>query len=196
MESTVMGSVVGAFHDRLVTPRRTRIIADILREYLPYGASVLDVGCGDGTLDLLIQAARPDLSLTGIDVLIWPNTAIPVSAFDGRTLPVEDKSVDIVMFVDVLHHANDPMILLSEAKRAARKVILVKDHTMDGPFAYATLRFMDWVGNAHHNVALPYNYWPEARWRDAFGTLHLMIDRWESTVRLYRLHFIAQLDVS
>ena len=110
------------------------------------------------------------------------------------------------MFVDVLHHANDPMILLSEAKRAARKVILVKDHTMDGPFAYATLRFMDWVGNAHHNVALPYNYWPEARWRDAFGTLHLMIDRWQSTVRLYpfpaslifhrRLHFIAQLDVS
>jgi hypothetical protein len=48
----------------------------------------------------------------------------------------------------VLHHANDPTVLLKEAKRGARSTIAVKDHTMDGTLAYQTLRFIDWVGNA------------------------------------------------
>ncbi len=105
-----------------------------------------------------------------------------------------------------MHHTDDPMILLREAKRVARKVILLKDHTLGGPLAYSTLRFMDWVGNAHHGVALPYNYWSEARWRDAFATLHLTVQQWRPRLGLYpfpasllferHLHFIAQLGVN
>ena len=62
------------------------------------------------------------------------------------------------MFVDVLHHTEDPMALLGEAVRVARKTIVVKDHTLNGFLAGPTLHFLDRVGNARHDVALPYNY--------------------------------------
>ena len=55
------------------------------------------------------------------------------------------------------------MILLRETVRVARQVIVIKDHLLKGAFAYSTLRLMDWVGNARHDVALPYNYWTSAQ---------------------------------
>jgi SAM-dependent methyltransferase len=198
-----MNTIVNTVHNSMVFKRRTRVLARGLCRPLAGISEILDVGCGDGTIDTLIGASMPGISLRGIDVLVRPDAKIPVEPFDGKTLPLADRSVDAVMFIDVLHHTEDPMILLREATRVARNLVLIKDHTMDGPFAYATLRFMDWVGNAHHGVALPYNYWPERRWRDAFTELHLTITHWETRLGLYQfpanlvfergLHFIAAL---
>ena len=44
------------------------------------------------------------------------------------------------MCVDVLHHTDDPMILMREAMRVTRQAILIKHHTLDGLFAGPTLR--------------------------------------------------------
>lgn len=180
-----------------------QVLADGLCQSLAGVSDVLDVGCGDGTIDAVIGETVPGLSLRGIDVLVRPRTSIPVEPFDGKHLPLPDLSVDAVMFIDVLHHTADQMVLLREASRVARKLVLIKDHTMDGPLAYPTLRLMDWVGNAQHGVALPYNYWPERRWREAFATLNMAITRWDARLGLYPfpgslvfergLHFIAAL---
>jgi SAM-dependent methyltransferase len=198
-----MEKTVGRLHEHLVFNRRTKILATHLCKMLPQNASVLDVGCGDGTIDTLMLNQRPDISIRGVDVLLRPDTKIPVDLFDGERLPCADKSFDVVSFVDVLHHTNDPTLLLREAKRVARKLLVIKDHTMDGWLAYTTLRFMDWVGNAHHGVVLPYNYWPEQRWRAAFAGLDMRIAQWDSDVDLYpypaslvfgrRLHFVAAI---
>jgi ubiquinone/menaquinone biosynthesis C-methylase UbiE len=199
-----MSALIGNLHDRLVFDRRTRVLARDLSALLPPNATVLDVGCGDGTIDSLILATRLDVSIEGVDVLVRPLPKIPVKSFDGRTLPQPDNSADVVMFIDVLHHADDPMVLLREAKRVARKMILLKDHRMAKPFAFLILRFMDWVGNRHHGVALPYNYWPEAKWRAAFNELQMAIVQWQPKVDLYPfpaslifergLHFIAAVE--
>ena len=86
---------------------------------------------------------------------------------------------------------------------AEQMAVVLKDHTQDGPFAYHTLRFMDWVGNAHHGVALPYNYWPGDRWRGAFDAVGFRPEHWNSRLGLYpfpvsliferNLHFVARL---
>ncbi len=201
-----MGTTVGILHEHLVFNRRTRVLAAHLSALMPRDASVLDVGCGDGTIDTLILSQRPDISIRGVDVLVRPTTKIPVDPFDGERLPCADKSFDVVCFVDVLHHTNDPTVLLKEAKRVARKLVVLKDHTMDGWLAYATLRFMDWVGNAHHGVVLPYNYWPEQRWRATFGALGMSVARWEPDLGLYpfpaslvfgrHLHFVAAIEAA
>jgi len=180
-----MRKLVGALHAPLVFDRRTRVLSGELAALLPKGASVLDVGCGDGTISAMIGAARPDASLRGVDVMLRPETRIPVEVFDGRTLPAADKSMDVVMFVDVLHHTEDPMVLLREAARVARRLVLLKDHTRDGLLAGARLRFMDWVGNAPHGVVLPYNYWSEAQWRRGFAALGLTVAAWRSEIGLY-----------
>ena len=94
-------------------------------------------------------------------------------------------------------------MLLNESRRVARQAVILKDHTRNGLFASATLRFMDRVGNARYGVALPYNYWSFAQWREAFGDIGLSVDHWESSIGLYpipanwlfgrHLHFIARL---
>ena len=200
-----MSTTVGSLHQALVFNRRTRILAERLSALLPRDASVLDVGCGDGTIASIMLMQRPDISIKGIDVLVRPNTKISIDLFDGEHLPFEDKTFDVVSFIDVLHHTIDPTVLLKEAKRVARSNVALKDHLMDGILAYQTLRFMDWVGNASHGVALPYNYWPEDKWRSTFKEIGLSVEKWQPQLNLYPfptslifergLHFVAALGV-
>jgi SAM-dependent methyltransferase len=198
-------SLIEKIHGKCVFQRRVTVIAGRLAALLPRNASVLDVGCGDGSLAKLIQDQRPDVRIRGIDVLVRPQTAIPVEPFDGTHIPVADGSYDVVMFVDVLHHTNDPLVLLREARRVARQSVLLKDHTRNGFLAGPTLRFMDNVGNARYGVALPYNYWPREQWQAAFRELGLKVETWQQKLGLYSawadwlfgrsLHFIARVDV-
>jgi SAM-dependent methyltransferase len=198
-----MTAVIQSLHDGYVHGRRVRRLGELLIDLIPESCSVLDVGCGDGLLARLIQGRRSDLTLRGVDVLVRDLAYIPIERFDGRTIPAADRSIDVVMFVDVLHHTNDPFVLLTEARRVARRALLIKDHLLEGLLAGPTLRFMDHVGNAHHGVALPYNYWPRERWRDAFEQLSLRVEEWRGSLGLYpwpanllfgrSLHFIALL---
>jgi SAM-dependent methyltransferase len=199
-------NAIGTLHTNLVFKRRTRVLAEALARAIPTTArTVLDVGCGDGTISRLIGARRPELFIAGVDVHARPRTHIPITLFDGERLPFLDGGFDVVMFVDVLHHTPDPAILLREAKRVARGTVVLKDHTRDSPLADATLRFMDWVGNAHHGVHLPYNYWSSAQWRKAFQTIGLSPETNETRLGLYPfptslvfergLHFVSRLAV-
>ena len=191
-------------HGQHVHVRRVRVIGEQIATLLPRNARVLDVGCGDGSLAASIKERRPDLDFSGIDVLVRSKTSIPVQQFNGSRIPYGDRSLDVVMFVDVLHHTDDPMVLLREATRTASTAIVVKDHTLTGPFAGPTLRFMDWVGNARHGVALPYNYWKRQQWFDACEQLGLEIGVWQADLKIYpwpatwvfdrSLHFIARFD--
>jgi SAM-dependent methyltransferase len=198
-------NLIEKIHGQCVFQRRVMVIAGHLAALLPRNASVLDVGCGDGSLAKLIQDHRPDVRIRGIDVLVRPQTAIPVESFDGTHIPVADGSYDVVMFVDVLHHTDDPLVLLREARRVTRQSILLKDHTRNGFLAGPTLRFMDGVGNARYGVALPYNYWPREQWQAAFRELDLKVETWQQKLGLYpawadwlfgrSLHFVARVDV-
>jgi len=190
-------------HDR-VYGRRIRVLARHLAELLPRDASVLDVGSGDGLLASRIMAARPDVRISGADVLARPHSHIPVQLFDGVRLPFADRSFDVVMLVDVLHHASAQDALLREVARVARRGVLIKDHVLAGPLAWRTLAFMDWVGNARHGVALPYAYWTAERWREGFARAGLRESARRESLGLYpwpaslvferRLHFIALLE--
>jgi SAM-dependent methyltransferase len=109
------------------------------------------------------------------------------------------------MLVDVVHHAHDPMRLLTEVCRVTRHAVVIKDHNRNGVFADSTLRLMDWVGNARHGVDLPYNYWTSKQWFQAFRALGLVPEVYETALGIYpgplnlvfgrSLHFVARLGI-
>ena len=191
-------------HTSYVHRRRVSVLRDHFTELLPKNATILDIGCGDGLLSYLIMQKRPDVKIRGIDILRRSQTQIPVEWFDGEAIPYADASFEVTMFVDVLHHTMDPMTLLREAVRVARKAVIIKDHICSGLLDDLTLRLMDQVGNARHGVALPYNYWSQQRWFEAVDTLGLRITTWEKDLGLYpcpacwvfdrSLHFISRLE--
>jgi SAM-dependent methyltransferase len=197
--------VLDRVHGQLVHTRRVRVLAERLAPLFGQGARVLDIGCGDGLLARLIADRRPDLSIEGIDVLVRPaaGTHIAVRPFDGRHIDAPDDAYDAAMFVDVLHHTDDPEALVAEAARVARECLVIKDHTRDGLFAGRTLAFMDWVGNARHGVALPYNYLSRKQWQAMFERRGLAVEAWQDRLGLYpawarwvferKLHFVAKL---
>lgn len=194
--------MLAAVHGKLVFGRRVRRLAAALVERLPANARVLDVGCGSGDLAALVMRLRPDVRIEGIDVLVRPGTAIPVHAFDGLHIPFPDHAFDAAMVVDVLHHTDDPQAVLAEIARVA-PVVIVKDHLRDGVAAGATLRFMDWVGNAAHGVRLPYNYLSGREWKRVWAALGLRTSAFATRLRLYPrpfswlfdrgLHFVTVL---
>jgi ubiquinone/menaquinone biosynthesis C-methylase UbiE len=177
--------VIEQIHQGYTYSRRAHVLAAEFAKLIPQNAHVLDVGCGDGFVAKLIMESRPDIRIEGIDVLMRPVQHMPVKPFDGSHIPHADGSFDEVMFIDVLHHTEDPMVLLREAARVSRNGLLIKDHMREGILAGPTLEFMDWVGNARHNVALPHNYWTKQQWLAAFRELHLDICQWDQKVPLY-----------
>jgi SAM-dependent methyltransferase len=192
-------------HEAWQLDRRVQLLGQHLAPLLDEGAHVLNVGSGDGQIASALSRLRPDIRIEGVDVLARPGAQIPVRRFDGLSIPYEDDAFDTLLFVDVLHHADDASALLRDATRVARRHLVVKDHLLEGFMALSTLRFMDRVGNARHGVALPHDYWPETRWRETWASLDLEPDRFERSLQLYppplrwvfdrQLHFVARLCV-
>jgi SAM-dependent methyltransferase len=190
-------------HQKQVFARRTRVLGARIAAELPPDVSILDVGCGDGSMASRIQELRPDIRIQGIDTLVREDSEIAVEAFDGERIPYDGDSFDLVLLVDVLHHAEDPTALLRESARVARRWIVIKDHLEQGWLAAPTLRFMDRVGNSRHGVALPYHYWSPAAWEDTFLQLGLTTETRDESLGIYpwplsccfdrSLHFLARL---
>ena len=194
---------MGSWHRALVFERRTLVLAEMLAAQIPRDASVLDIGCGDGAIGSLIAQLRPDISIQGVEFLVRPKCKIECRAFDGSSLPFPDGSFDLCLFVDVLHHTQEPAILLHEAARVSRSCVLIKDHLDENIFDHLILRFMDWVSNRPHGVVLTYNYQSREEWAEYFSRCGLAETTWTTRVPLYPppvgllagrgLHFVSLL---
>jgi SAM-dependent methyltransferase len=197
-------SWIARSHRALVFGRRARVLADALAPLIPAEArSVLDIGCGDGTIASLLAERRPDLAIEGVEVIPRPMCRVPCRPFDGAKLPFPDRSFDVCLFVDVLHHTTDLTQLLREAARVACTCVVLKDHLSESSFDHSTLRAMDWIGNRPHGVALTYNYQSRIQWQAHFAACGLQPAEFSTDLPLYpfpfsllfgrNLHFVAQL---
>ena len=62
----------------------------------------LDVGCWNGDVTRHCEAGS-----VGIDIVMPPNPAVPVTLFDGKHIPFGDQEFDTVLCCTALHHAAD-----------------------------------------------------------------------------------------
>jgi SAM-dependent methyltransferase len=103
-----------------------RALVDFVEEHA--GREVLDLGCGLGGYAKALTERGFDVR--GLDVApeyVERARSIGVDAevYDGERLPLADGSLDTVILLEVLEHLEDPGRLLREARRVARRNVLV-----------------------------------------------------------------------
>lgn len=100
-------------------------LIDFCKEY--GGESILDLGCATG--DYCLELGKRGFRCVGVDV---NREYIRIAGQKGvnacvvrEQLPFGDKSFDTVIMFEVLEHVQSPDKLLREAKRVAKKNILI-----------------------------------------------------------------------
>ena len=101
---------------------------------LPSGAQVLDVGCGTGSMLATIASIRPDLELTGMDLVRPPHITYHGEFFEGDI--TSEQSVllgrfDLVFSSMVIEHLADGPAFIRRLSLLAKPGGLVVVHTMN-----------------------------------------------------------------
>lgn len=99
-------------------------LCDFVQALLPH-ATVLDVGGGTGVLCELAYTCRDDLDFTVVDpaegMLKHAKGYVKTHKASAEALPFEDKSFDMLLMGEALHHFNDIEEALKETARVLKK---------------------------------------------------------------------------
>ncbi|HKP02778.1 MAG TPA: class I SAM-dependent methyltransferase [Chthoniobacterales bacterium] len=103
--------------------------ANLLREYLPPGSSVVDVGCGAGAYGpVLMTAGHHWVGLEANDYCceILERRQLTFRRVDVESgkLPCADSEFDCAICIEVLEHTKDPAAFVAEIARSVRQRVL------------------------------------------------------------------------
>lgn len=158
--------------------RRGRRIARLLRTYLEPGESLLDLGCG--TLVVADSIARiAQVRVVGLDRLRFCKRRRPLVLYGGGAVPFRDRSFDTVLLAFVLHHCEDGgQVALGEARRVARRQVLVLEDAYEHILERWLTRWVDRLLNRIENpdIPLPLQFRPVREWQRLFADLGLRVD--------------------
>ncbi len=109
-----------------------RAVNELLARAAPQ--SILDVGCGEGTLTHEWARQRPSTRVVGLDLpdrhlqLQWSSRRAPNLEFvpgTAESLPFSANEFDLVAAIESLEHVTDPGAMLEQMSRVARRHLLV-----------------------------------------------------------------------
>jgi ubiquinone/menaquinone biosynthesis C-methylase UbiE len=158
--------VLKRYWDRMETrvyQHRARWAARRLHPLLQPNDRILDIGAGDCRLDELLMKEQK-CEVDSVDVDDYNKTSRKLPLFDGRRLPFEADSFDVVLLIFVLHHAQDARAVLEEARRVCRRHVIVFEDVnwtlWDRWMFRGFHRWLEWS----QRIARPYQEWPPERW--------------------------------
>lgn len=102
------------------------MLREAVRRLGPGAPRVLDFGCGDGRGLDVVRAASGSARYSGVDIEASPEVESRIRAdgdfrtYDGRDLPYEDASFDIVYSRQVFEHVRHPDHAAREIARVLR----------------------------------------------------------------------------
>lgn len=131
-------------HESVLRSHRWRTAENSCAYLVPHlrpGHTILDVGCGPGTITAdLARLVAPDGEVLGIDSspeaveAAWAGSAIPGARYavqDVLAMDLPDASFDVVHAHQVLQHLQDPVAALREMRRVTRAGGLVAARDAD-----------------------------------------------------------------
>ena len=106
-----------------------RMISETLKPFKH--ESVLDIGCGSGSH--LLLASRLGMDITGIDASPYMlslardrlGNKCELKKANAEDIPYEDNEFDLVFLINTLEFLDDPLPVLEEAGRVAKRGVLI-----------------------------------------------------------------------
>jgi len=155
--------------------RAKNIVSRIL-PFLEQSQTVIDIGSGTCNItELLIRKGK---KVTPVDIqnLSVTRGIIPI-IYEGEKIPFPDGAFDASLLICVLHHVKNNENILQEAKRVAKKIIIIEDiytskinklltNFFDNFFDFKFLK------NPHSNKT-------DKEWRDLFENFNLRLEHAE-----------------
>jgi SAM-dependent methyltransferase len=137
----------------------------------------LDVGVREGEMTRSIyKAAKDKISdMQTLDIYSTSHPTFKHTVYDGKTMPFPESNFCVVSFIDVLHHIEDIVSLLAQARRVTKKYILIKDHRYEKRWELNSLKIQDWFGNVNTGCPLPHNFLKDGEWQKIFDYLNLKV---------------------
>lgn len=150
-------------------------ITEKLREITPHLRQtdhVLDIGSGNGVLCRALRKRNYQITALDIDNLSFFEDVEPI-IYDGVNMPFEDDCFDVALLITVLHHAPVPEQVLAEARRVAKRVIVIEE-IYSGPLNRLLTYFIDSLFNLEF-IGHPHTNKTDRGWREVFEHLGLTL---------------------
>lgn len=146
-----------------------------IQSFLKLGDTLIDLGAGTCLFTKLLR--EDGYRVTPVDIKnrsYYPDIASLV--YDGKHLPFTDQKFDVCILIAVLHHAPDPEVVLREAIRVSKRVIVYED-VVTNIFQRFYTYFLDSLLNKEF-IAFHTNK-TDIQWKDLFKKLGVRLVRTE-----------------
>ena len=101
---------------------------NIVKELIPFISKeekILDIGCGSGWISYYLKKEGFNIVLCDTTCCIGYDDTV-VHIINNDQIPFKKNEFDVALLVSVLHHAQNPQKVISEAKRVAKRVIVLE----------------------------------------------------------------------
>jgi methionine biosynthesis protein MetW len=139
----------------------TNIEHQVIMDWIEQGASVLDLGCGDGELlarlieEKQVRAQGIEISQQAIHQCVARGLSVFQEDIDSGLSDYADKSFDYVILNQTFQQVKKPDFVLKEALRVGKKTIVGFPN-----FLYISARFqMFFQGRVPVTPSLPYEWY-------------------------------------
>jgi len=105
---------------------RAAAILDSFASTIQPHSTIIDIGAGKGSL---AEAMTRQLNarVTMVDIAKYNQSALPLIVCDSRALAFGENSFDYAVLSFVLHHCPQPELIVRQALRVARAVIVIEN---------------------------------------------------------------------
>lgn len=158
---------------QFTSPFRSKLIVKHFKEWIKKDQKVLDIGCGTGiTTKVIIENFK--VSVIGCDVANYLMFKIPFYKISKNgKLPFKNKSFDLAMLNDVLHHTEkaNQINIIKEALRVAKTVLIFEAQPT------ISAKIFDTLLNKLHYSALdaPLTFRSDSDWQELFRSVKLKV---------------------